>query len=187
MAGSHLLDPDTGIYNMSYIERYLDHVPMKLVRLVGRIQGLIIPKGNPKNVTTLTDLVRPDVNFVNRQRGSGTRVLLDSQLKELNIPNENINGYHREEFSHLSVAATVQGGNADAGLGIMSAAKALDLDFIPVMDEHYDLIIPDEYYQSTLLQPMISLINSPDFRESVDALGGYDTQDMGKIIAEFNY
>ena len=187
MAGSHLLDPDTGIYNMSYIERYLDHVPMKLVRLVGRIQGLIIPKGQPKNVPTLTDLVRPDGNFVKRQRGSGTRVLLDSQLKELNIPNENINGYHREEFSHLSVAATVQGGNADAGLGILSAAKALGLDFIPVMDEHYDLIIPDEYYQSTLLQPMISLINSPDFREAVDALGGYDTQDMGKIIAEFNY
>ena len=186
MAGSHLLDPDTGIYNISYIERYLDHVPMKLVRLVGRIQGLIIPKGNPKNVTTLTDLVRPDVNFVNRQRGSGTRVLLDSQLKELNIPNENINGYHREEFSHLSVAATVQGGNADVGLGILSAATALDLDFIPVMDEHYDLIIPDEYYQSNLLLPMINLINSPDFRESVDALGGYDTRDMGKVIAEFN-
>ena len=186
MAGSHLLDPDTGIYNISYIERYLDHVPMKLVRLVGRIQGLIIPKGNPKNVTTLTDLVRPDVNFVNRQRGSGTRVLLDNQLKELNIPNENINGYHREEFSHLSVAATVQGGNADVGLGILSAATALDLDFIPVMDEHYDLIIPDEYYQSPLLQPMINLINSPDFRESVDALGGYDTRDMGKVIAEFN-
>ena len=186
MAGSHLLDPDTGIYNISYIERYLDHVPMKLVRLVGRIQGLIIPKGNPKNVTTLTDLVRPDVNFVNRQRGSGTRVLLDNQLKELNIPNENINGYHREEFSHLSVAATVQGGNADVGLGILSAATALDLDFIPVMDEHYDLIIPDEYYQSNLLLPMINLINSPDFRESVDALGGYDTRDMGKVIAEFN-
>lgn len=186
IAGSHLLDPDTGIYNITYIERYLDRMPIKLVRLVGRIQGLIIPKGNPKNVNTLIDLARPDINFVNRQRGSGTRVLLDSKLKELSISDDDIKGYDREEFSHLSVAATVQGGNADTGLGILSAAKALDLDFIPVMDEHYDLIIPNDYYQSNLLRPLINLINSSDFQESVDALGGYDTHDMGKIVAEFN-
>ena len=137
-------------------------------------------------MNTLIDLARPDVNFVNRQRGSGTRVLLDSKLKELSISDEDIKGYDREEFSHLSVAATVQGGNADTGLGILSAAKALDLDFIPLMDEHYDLIIPNDYYQSNLLQPLINLINSSGFQESVDALGGYDTHDMGKIVAEFN-
>ena len=186
LAGSHLLDEVTGEYNLSYIRRYLPGVPVVLVNLVGRVQGLMVPPGNPKSIHTLEDLTRPEISFVNRQRGSGTRVLLDYKLNELNIGPEQVSGYRREEYSHLAVAAAVKAGSADTGLGILSAARALELDFAPLMDERYDLVIPRIHYQSDLLQPLWALLNDTTFKQEVQAMGGYHTEDMGKIVAELD-
>lgn len=186
LAGCHLLDPDTGEYNISYIEHYLPNTRAKLVNLVGRVQGLMVPRGNPNNIHSLQDLTRTDVRFANRQRGSGTRVLLDYKLHQMRIPTSSIKGYSREEYTHLSVAAAVSGGSVDTGLGILSAATALNLDFIPVASERYDLVIPTDHYESELLQPLLTLISDKTFHESVNALGGYDVSGMGHIIADFN-
>jgi putative molybdopterin biosynthesis protein len=184
LAGSHLLDEGTGEYNISYIRRYLPDLPVVVVNLVGRVQGLMVPPGNPKGVDSLKALVRPGVGFVNRQRGSGTRVLLDYKLKELSIDSNRVNGYQREEYSHLAVAAAVKGGSADAGLGILSASRALELDFIPLFEERYDLVIPQEYYHSALLAPLLSVLQEQAFREEVTNLGGYDVSHMGEVVAE---
>jgi putative molybdopterin biosynthesis protein len=186
LAGSHLLDEQTGEYNVSYIKRYLPGVPVALVNLVGRVQGLIIPPGNPKGIHSVEDLERPDVSFINRQRGSGTRVLLDFKLKEMGIAPEQVRGYQREEYSHLAVAAAVKGGSADTGLGILSAARALGLEFVPLLNEQYDLVIPRVHYESELLRPLLALLQDPYFRREVNKLGGYDTTNMGSIIAELN-
>lgn len=184
LAGSHLLDEATGEYNVSYIERYLSGVPVVLVNLVGRVQGLIVKRGNPCQIHSLEDLLRPDLTFVNRQRGSGTRVLLDYKLRELGATPEDVCGYQREEYSHLAVAAAVNGGSADVGLGILSAARALDLDFIPLLNEQYDLVIPRAHYESDLLQPLLGLLSSEEFQQAVEALGGYDITRMGQVQAE---
>ena len=186
LAGSHLLDEDTGEYNLSYIRRHLPGVPVVLVNLVGRVQGLMVPPGNPKAIHNLEDLTRPGITFVNRQRGSGTRVLLDYKLKGLNISPDQVSGYQREEYSHLAVAAAVKAGSADTGLGILSAARALDLDFVPLMDERYELVIPRVHYDSDLLQPLLTLMHDTDFQQEVEAMGGYHTEDMGKIVAEID-
>ena len=184
LAGSHLLDEATGEYNISYIQRYLSGVPVVLVNLVGRVQGLIVRHGNPKGISTLPDLLRSDVTFVNRQRGSGTRVLLDYKLKEMDATPESVRGYEREEYSHLAVAAAVNGGSADVGLGILSAARALNLDFFPLLNEQYDLVIPRAYYESDLLRPLLELLSNEEFRQAVDDLGGYDVTLMGQVQAE---
>ena len=184
LAGSHLLDEATGEYNAAYIRRYVPDVPVKLVNLVGRVQGLIVKAGNPKEILALSDLLRSDVTFVNRQRGSGTRVLLDYKLKEMGAQPDNINGYQREEYSHLAVAAAVNGGSADVGLGILSAARALNLDFIPLVNEQYDLVIPRSYYDSDLLRPLLELLADTEFQQAVEALGGYDVSRMGLVQAE---
>ena len=184
IAGCHLLDEATGEYNVSYIQRYLPAVPLVLMNLVGRVQGLIVPTGNPKGIRSLEDLGRPDVVFVNRQRGSGTRVLLDYKLAGMSLDAEGISGYDREEYSHLAVAAAVASGSADTGLGILSAARALDLDFLPLLTERYDLVVPREHFDSELLQPLINLLQDSEFRREVESLGGYETGDMGKIMWE---
>jgi putative molybdopterin biosynthesis protein len=181
LAGSHLLDEETGEYNVSYIRQYLPQTPVTLVNLVYRVQGLIVPAGNPRGLTRIQDLARAGIRFVNRQRGAGTRVLLDYRLKELGIDPASIDGYQREEFTHLMVAASVAGGTADVGLGIQSAARALSLDFVPLLQERYDLVIPTEHYQSELLQPLLALIRDVSFRARVEALGGYDASHMGEI------
>ena len=141
-------------------------------------------KGNPLGITALSDLLRPDVTFVNRQRGSGTRVLLDYKLRELGASPEELRGYEREEYSHLAVAAAVNGGSADVGLGILSAARALGLDFIPLLNEQYDLVIPLVHYESALLRPLLDLLAHPEFQQAVNDLGGYDTRNMGRLQAE---
>jgi putative molybdopterin biosynthesis protein len=189
LAGSHLLDEETGEYNLGYIQRLLTPHGVQVVVLgfVNRMQGLIVPKGNPKGVATLDDLLRPDVVFVNRQRGAGTRVLLDYELKRRHLNPRQIQGYERQEYTHLAVAAAVKSGAADCGLGIMAAARALDLAFVPLLTERYDLIIPVEQYESSLLQPLLALIRSDtahSFRQAVTALGGYETTQMGQVIAE---
>ncbi|MEJ2264990.1 MAG: substrate-binding domain-containing protein [Anaerolineales bacterium] len=186
LAGSHLLDPETGEYNLSYIHQYLPDVPVRVISLVGRQQGLLVPKGNPKKVTSLEDLHRPEITFVNRQRGAGTRLLLDYQLDLLGIDSQQVKGYNQEEYTHLAVAAAVASGRADCGLGIAAAAQALDLDFVPLFNERYDLVIPLEYYRSQLLAPLFAVLEDPAFRQAVANLPGYDINRMGDSIAEIS-
>ncbi len=186
LAGSHLLDPKTGEYNLRYIRQYLPGVPVKVVALVGRQQGLLVLKGNPKGICSLQDLVIPGVSFINRQRGAGTRVLLDYQLVLLGLESASIQGYNQEEYTHLAVAAAVASGRADCGLGIAAAAQALDLDFIPLFQERYDLVIPAQYYESHLLAPLLALLQEPAFRQAVAGLPGYDVSPMGTLIASLD-
>jgi putative molybdopterin biosynthesis protein len=182
LAGSHLLDEETGDYNLSYIKRYLPDTPVVILGFVGRTQGLILPRGNSKQITELSHLARPDVVFINRQRGAGTRVLLDYKLAQMGIDPDDIQGYDRAEFTHLSVAAAVQSGSADCGLGILAAARALNMDFIPLFQEQYQLIIPTAYYESDLLAPLLNIIRSEHFQSAVAALGGYDVAQMGELL-----
>ena len=184
MAGSHLLDEETGEYNLPFVERYAKGRKIVVMNLVKREQGLMVPKGNPKGISSLEDLARDDVTFVNRQRGSGTRILLDYKLNELGIPPEKITGYTREDYTHLAIAASVAGGRADAGLGILSAARAIGVDFLPLLSEQYDLVIPTEFYTGDLLMPLLELVRSDEFKSAVDTLGGYDTTMMGHVVAE---
>jgi putative molybdopterin biosynthesis protein len=182
LAGAHLLDPATGDYNVSYIRQYLPDLPVVLVTFMHREQGLIVPPGNPKGIRGLADLAREHVRFVNRQRGAGTRVLLDYHLGKLGISPQNILGYRREEYTHMAVAVAVQSGLADCGLGIAAAARALELDFIPLEQERYDLVIPRVHYESDLLRPLLDLINGQELRRAVAELPGYDTTHMGEIV-----
>jgi putative molybdopterin biosynthesis protein len=184
LAGAHLLHPETGEYNLPYIRQYLPDVAVKVVALVDRQQGLLVKKGNPKEITSLTDLVRSDIQFVNRQRGAGTRILLDYHLDEMAIERQAITGYSREEYTHLAVAAAVASGRVDCGLGIAAAAQALDLDFIHLFDERYELIVPDNFYQSSLLEPLFAVLEDPEFQQKVAALPGYDVKRMGALVAE---
>ena len=183
IAGSHLLDEETGEYNIPYVQRLLPDQEVVVLGFVYREQGLIVARGNPKGIRGLEDLTREDVTFVNRQRGAGTRVLLDYELKKRGISPRRIRGYERVEYTHLAVAAAVKGGAADVGLGILAAARALDLDFIPLFRERYDLIVPKVHFDSPLLAPLLDVIHSDRFREAVEALGGYDTSPMGKVLA----
>jgi putative molybdopterin biosynthesis protein len=185
LAGTHLLDEETGIYNISSIKQELAGRETVLMNLVYREQGLIVAKGNPKQITSLTDLIRPDVVFVNRQRGSGTRVLLDYKLKTGHLDSAQIKGYERDEYTHTGVAAAVSSGAADVGLGIQAAAKALGLDFIPLLKEEYDLAIPRANYESDLLHPLLEVIRSQEFKTIVSALGGYDVTETGRVIGTF--
>jgi len=184
LAGSHLLDVETGEYNISYIRQYMPNIPVKVVALVGREQGLILKRGNPKGIKSLEDLIRLKVEFVNRQRGAGTRVLLDYHLKKIAVHPNSIVGYSQEEYTHLGVAAAVASGRADCGLGIAAAAQALDLDFIPLFQERYDLVIPKAHAESDLLAPLFGLLADSDFRKAVSQLMGYDVSVMGTKILE---
>ena len=184
LAGCHLLDPATGTYNSSYVRQYLPNEPVVLMTLVHRDQGLIVAPGNPAGITGLADLSRAGVRYVNRQRGSGTRILLDYHLNRLGIPPEQVQGYRREEFTHLAVAVAVRSGAAECGLGIAAAARALDLDFIPLEKERYDLVIPVRHYESELLRPLLELLRGPDFRCIIGELPGYDATGMGTIVGE---
>ena len=185
LAGSHLLDENTGKYNVDYIRRLLPDRRIVLLGFVTRMQGLIVPPGNPKSIQTLQDLTQEDMVFINRQRGSGTRVLLDHELKRRGIDPRHIQGYERQEFTHLAVAAAVQSGAADCGLGILAAARALGLSFVPLLEERYDLVFPAEHYESERLQPLLALIRDPQFATAVEALGGYGTVQMGQVLGEF--
>ena len=186
LAGSHLLDPKSGEYNLPYIHKHLPSTPVVVVGLVRRWQGLMMALGNPKEIRDLKDLARNDVVFVNRQRGAGTRVLLDYQLSRLGLDREAIQGYGREEFTHLAVAAAIAAGRADCGLGIQAAATALDLDFLPLYRERYDLVIPTEHYESELLAPLLDLLRSEAFTDDVNGLVGYELEKPGEILAELD-
>ena len=184
MAGSHLLDIHTGEYNISYIHKHLKGVPVQVFNLATREQGLIIQKGNPKGIKGIGDLTRDDVAFVNRQPGSGTRILLDYKLEEMGIDPSHINGYGNEEYTHMNVAVAILNGVADVGLGIMAAARALDLDFIPVVKEQYDLVIPSSFVDDPKITLLLNVLRSEEFRKRVTGLGGYDPAKSGNLWKE---
>ena len=184
MAGSHLLDTETGEYNISYIKRYVKGLSVSVFHLVLREQGLILPKGNPRSIRGIEDLAGTDVAFVNRQAGSGTRVLFDHHLKQAGISADLIRGYEHEEFTHMAVAVDVLSGAADAGMGIRAAAVALDLDFIPVAREQYDLIIPTAMLDHPNILAVLETVRSGHFRERIVALGGYDPSKSGELFME---
>lgn len=183
IAGSHLLHPETGEYNIPFIKQYLPDMEVLLVGFAYRVQGLIVAPGNPYGIHSLEDLIRPEVSFINRQSGAGTRVLLDYHLKKKGIDPQKIKGYQRQEFTHLAIAAAVASGRATCGLGIAAAASALGLDFVPLFDEEYDLVIPKIYYESEKLQPLLDVISESGFREEVAKMSGYNPEPMGKIKA----
>ena len=182
IAGSHLLDTETGEYNISYVNKHLAGIPVRLIHLVMREQGLMVAKGNPKGIQSVEDLGRDGIRFINRQAGSGTRVLLDHYLKKLGLDASQINGYENDEFTHMAVAAAVQNQVADAGMGIYAAARALELDFVPVITEQYDLIIPEDLFESEKISILLDTIRSDVFKERVNALGGYHTERTGEIL-----
>jgi len=182
VAGSHLLDPVTGEYTLPYLDRVLAGHDVSVVRLVHRDQGLIVAAGNPLGLTGIGDLTRAGVRYVNRQRGAGTRVLLDQELRRRGISPDAIDGYAREEPTHLAVAAAVAAGRGDAGLGIMAAARAFGLDFLPVTREPYDLVVRTSDVGSARLAPLWALLESHPFRAAVRGLGGYGTEEMGRRI-----
>jgi putative molybdopterin biosynthesis protein len=184
LAGSHLLDPGTGEYNLPFLGQYMPGIKARVLGLVRRDQGLLVARDNPLGLARLEDLTRPGVRFVNRQRGAGTRVLLDYHLSRLGIVPEQILGYNREEYTHLGIAEAVSSGRADCGLGIAAAAQALELDFVPLFQERYDLIIPLEHAQGPLLAPLFDVIAGGRFRGEVQKLFGYDVSVMGTWIAE---
>ena len=180
-AGVHLLDAATGVYNVTYIQRLLPNRKVVLLNLVYRAQGLIVAAGNPKNIRGLEDLLPPGVTYVNRQRGSGTRLLLDYELDRAGLDAEQINGYEHEEFTHMAVAVAVKSGSADAGLGIQAAAQALGLDFIFIGEECYDLCIPEEFLATKHITRLQEIIQLPEFKAEVMKLGGYDLRRSGEI------
>ena len=180
LAGTHLLDPATGEYNTAYVRRYLPGQAIVLVTLAGRQQGWLVPPGNPKGLSAWGDAARPDVTIVNRQRGAGTRVLLDYELGRRGLEAAVVRGYEREEYTHLAVAAAVASGAADTGLGIQAAARALRLDFVPLAHEPYELAIPQAVYESERLRPLLALLADDAFRAAVAAMPGYDVTVMGR-------
>lgn len=185
IAGTHLLDEETGGYNVPFLKRLMPDKKLLLINLVYREQGIVVQKGNPKGINGFSDLTRGDITFINRQNGSGTRLLLDKYLRDLSINPDNIKGYDREEYTHMGVATAVAGGAADAGLAIFSAASALCLDFIPVAKERYDIAVPLEFSKLPMLERLLDIIrNDDEFKMDVAALGGYDISDMGKIMYE---
>jgi putative molybdopterin biosynthesis protein len=180
LTGCHLYDPIGGEYNTSYVRHLFPGQPMHVVTLAHREQGLLVAPGNPHQIRGLEDLGREDLIFINRKRGSGTRLWLDQHLQTLGLGSTPIRGYDREVSTHSQVAEAVLRGEADLGLAVMAAARRFDLNFIPLFEERFDLVIPDEHYQSVLLLPALEYIHTAEFRSAVQGLGGYDPQETGK-------
>lgn len=181
LAGSHLLDPEDGSYNTSYLRRYLPERDIRMLTLVHREQGFIVPRGNPRGIATIHDLFQDGLMFINRQAGSGTRVLLDYELSRHSLDPDDIRGYDQDEYTHMAVAVAVLSGKTDTGLGIRSAANALGLDFVPLVEERYDLLIPGEYWDEPMIRAVREVIDTPLFRETVERMGGYSTRDTGTV------
>ncbi len=182
LAGVHLFDPETGQYNLPYIRKMLPDQKVHLVNLAYRMQGWIVPAGNPDGIENIEDLAAKKLGFINRQKGAGTRILFDHLLQEAGLSPARIYGYEREEHTHLNIAAAVAAGTARVGLGILPAAKAFGLDFIPLVEERYDLLISDAFYRSEEAGLLLSIIADPSFHEQVESMGGYSMRDAGKVI-----
>ena len=181
-AGCHLLDTNDGTYNRSFIRKYFPKGGVRLISCVGRQQGLMVAKGNPLNIQRFADIAGKGVRYVNRQKGSGTRILTDYLCKQENLDTAAIYGYDREELTHTSVAAQIGSGSADAGMGVYSAAKLYDLDFIPICVEEYDLMIPDHAWDTPMVRELLTILKSDAFREKILSLGGYTVDNPGEII-----
>jgi len=182
VAGAHLRSEHTGEYNVDHVRHILPGLPIVLVTLAVREVGLIVPRGNPKGIRGVADLAREDVRIVNRQRGSGTRILLDARLRELGIAPVQVQGYDHEETTHLGVAMAVAEGRADVGVGIRAAAEAMGLDFLPLLRERYDLVIPTRFWDTRPIQLLLNTLTSSTLRDTVASLGGYDVSTMGHEI-----
>ena len=182
LAGCHLLDEQSGEYNYPYVRHFFPDHTVSLMTLVDREQGLILAEGNPHKIRGLEDLIREDITMVNRNPGSGTRIWLDDHLRKLSLPTERVNGYTQEVHTHVQMAMAIAEGHADVGLGLRAAADRLGLDFVPLFQERYDLIIPQKQLESELLSPLFDYMLSTDFRRQVQALRGYDTTHTGTQI-----
>lgn len=182
MAGCHLLDTADGTYNRSFIRKYFPKGDVKLVSCVGRQQGLMVARGNPLNICSFADISRQGIRYVNRQKGSGTRILTDYLCSREKVEPSDVYGYTREELTHTSVAAQIACGSADVGMGIYSAAKLYDLDFIPICIEEYDLIIPDHAWDSPMVQQLLTILRSDAFREKILSMGGYTVDYPGQVL-----
>ncbi|MFG6331590.1 MAG: molybdopterin biosynthesis protein [Lachnospiraceae bacterium] len=185
VAGIHLLDEKDGTYNESYIRKYFPGGGVRLVECVGRTQGIMAAKDNPRQITGIESLASSGIRYVNRQKGSGTRILMDYLCAKHRLDTASIYGYEREEFTHTSVAAQIASGSADAGMGIYSAAKMYDLAFIPVCTEQYDLLIPDSAWETPLVQEMLALLRSREFAGKLEELGGYTLRSPGEVRRRF--
>ncbi|MEN8199652.1 MAG: molybdopterin biosynthesis protein [Thermodesulfobacteriota bacterium] len=185
LAGSHLLDEESGEYNIPFIKRLLPNNRLQLINLCYRQQGLIVAKGNPKKITGFQDIAENGHSFINRQNGAGTRLLTDKTLNDLGLTPSAINGYEHEEYTHMSVAAAIASGSVDAGMGILAAANALGLDFVPIAEERYDLIVPERFLGGKKIKALLELIrSSEEFKKLVNDLGGYSLRDSGKVMYE---
>ena len=185
VAGIHLLDTETGEYNHSYVKKYFPHGGVYLVRCVGRQQGLMLQKGNPLGIQSFADIAKDGVRYVNRQKGSGTRVLMDYLCDKHGVDRDRIYGYEREEMTHNSVAVQIAGNSADAGMGIFSTAKLYDLDFLPICVEEYDLLIPETVWNTAMVRQLIRTLKSEEFKARIEAMGGYTLDRPGQIIDVF--
>ena len=183
MAGIHLLDERTGEYNISYVKKYFPDERIALVKCVKRVQGLLVSSGNPKGIRGISDLLDKGVKFVNRQKGSGTRVLFDFLLKKEGIEPRSIEGYDRECYTHISVATLIASNSADAGLGVYTAAKAYGLDFIPICDEEYDFVVPETFLELDRMKCLIDILKSIEFSRALDFMGGYKIDKPGEIVS----
>ncbi len=185
IAGCHLLDEESGEYNYSYMEKYFPDGGIRLVECVGRTQGIMVAKGNPLGIEKFEDLAKPGLRYVNRQKGSGTRVLTDYLIKKYGMDETSIDGYDREESTHTSVAAQIAAGSGDAGMGIYSAAKIYGLDFIPICTEQYDFIIADFAWELPQVQMLIEILKSEEFAKRIEALGGYTLEHPGEVRKKY--
>ncbi len=183
VAGCHLLDPISGHYNTPYVAQYLPGMKVTVINLVHRDIGLVVKSNNPQNITGIKDLGRQGLRIINRQKGSGTRLLLDHELQRLGIDADTLAGYEKEVNTHMEVAMAVLSGAADTGLAIFSAARMLNLEFIQITKERYDLIIPEDNLSAKPIQALLEVVKSSTFKQSINEMGGYDTKDTGQIMA----
>ena len=184
IAGCHLFDEETGDYNIPFVKRIFSGEKVYVLRFVKRNLGWIVAPGNPKKIKDWQDLSRIDLTLINRQKGAGTRILLDYQLKRLGISKEQINGYNQIERTHYGTATAVARGNGDLALGTESAARAIGMDFIPLTKERYDFVIRPDFFESDSWTSLEYALKSPELRRKIKALGGYDVEKMGEIIEE---
>lgn len=183
ISSAHLWDKESNEYNTPFVKMLLPGIQCTLINLAYRMQGFYVKNKNPKNITNWTDLNNSNLTFVNREKGSGTRILLDSKLSYYNIPSKNISGYDYEETSHLSVASAVSRGIADVGIGSEKAALQVNnIDFIPLQNERYDLVIKNSDLDTPVYKMIVDLINSNEFKSEIEGIGGYDLSDTGKIV-----
>jgi putative molybdopterin biosynthesis protein len=182
LAGVHLFDPESGEYNTSYIRKMLPGQDLKLINLTYRMQGWIVPADNPESISSISDLTDTEKGFINRQKGAGTRLLFDHLLKEAGLSPLKIKGYEREEHTHLNVAAAIAAGTASVGLGILPAARAFGLDFVPLVEERYDLLLSSSFLNTPEAALLLKVIADPKFISEVEALGGYSMREAGRVI-----